>query len=65
MNWLPPLAPLPPHLEALRRQVNSLPPEEWAALYGRLSSDKMQRNDQRHAEAAVAFEKQRRQRVAR
>lgn len=59
MGWLPPRADLPPHLEAIRQQIANLPPDEWKALYGRLTSDKMRANDERHAMYAVEAERQR------
>lgn len=59
MGWLPPLLPLPDDLEALRQQINSLPDEDRKALVGRLTSDKMRSNDERHAQYAVEAERAR------
>lgn len=58
-SWLPPLADLPPHLEAIRQQIANLPDDERRLLKGRLHGDSIRRNDERHAQFAVEADRQR------
>lgn len=53
------LPPLPPHLEAIRQRIASLPEAERKTLASRLLKDRMRANDKRHNEYAQAFERQR------
>ncbi len=58
-SWLPPLAPLPEHLEALRQTVANLPTDERRQLLARIDGDNIRRNDERHAMYAVEAERAR------